>query len=835
MIVIKEQLQPYLDADADLIPLHVFNKQTIRKGKTQIRGKTPIYGNWTKRDKNVKETLLKAKEGHNVGYRLGATDLIIDVDPRNFKDQDSLNDLCEFLGVEDLADICPTVLTGSGGYHYYMTKPANMTIRKATDKFKGIDFLTKGAQIVAAGSKHPNGNFYEWDDFAPEYIERPAAPKKLLGLLEYVAPEQSSDGGEITGEQLTRLLDQLPVEEFSEHDDWFKIMCAAHHGTAGSGINEFLEWSLSDLDRDDDKHEIKVRWDSLSQKPVSTTVKSLYKAVKAWGGDTNVVTAQEDFKGIGLDEENIDISDVVGNKEMSSSYIEGAALKLANGLSKTSTNEEIATAIRSALQSDVVEQGRAKTIICKLAGINTAAYNSIASSIKDQLIEDLGRVLAGKTLQNNYYERKGLIHDGQFWAYNGKYWEYSTPEMVGKNVLQVLDSMLKQIDINVKHSTIMGEAIKLMGSMCSSTNDPLGLTKEPKPIVNCKNGELWIKKDGTTKLRSHKPESRLLQILDVEYSPAAECPMFDQALEDIFAKFPDSEEMVRHFEEYMGYCLHPVKHKPYFWLFIGPGGDGKTTLLSVLSELLGSKASQSIKLDRFKSSGDNHAYEQLVGKSLVYQEDLGYGYKFPTDVVKDLCQSGTETANPKGRPAYQFKKVCTLTVTSNSYPKNSDFTEGFRRRAMVIPFNGKFHKTKNIIYNLSQKIAKSELAGVLNRALEGYKRLQERGDFDIPESCRIATDDWLSESNHIMKFVSEHLEKTDRAADRVKTVDLYSAFVNFCQDKNINRVPLKDTVVGMIKDAGYLFGDIGSGYKGFRFVKLNHMEEMTDDFAEDEL
>ena len=85
MIVDNEQLKPYISQQADLIPLHVWNKQTVRKGKIQLRGKTPLQGDWTTTNKNPDRALALAKKGHNVGYRLGEHDLVIDIDHRNFK------------------------------------------------------------------------------------------------------------------------------------------------------------------------------------------------------------------------------------------------------------------------------------------------------------------------------------------------------------------------------------------------------------------------------------------------------------------------------------------------------------------------------------------------------------------------------------------------------------------------------------------------------------------------------------------------------------------------------------------------------------------------------
>ena len=842
MIVNKEQLKPYVRQRSDLIPLHVWNKQTVdKKGKVQKRGKTPLQPDWTKTPKNTERTLELAKKSYNVGYRIGDEDLIIDIDHRNFSDVDSLKDLCDFLGVDNLADTCPTVITGSGGFHYYLRKPKGVNIRETIDQFPGIEFKTKGRQVVCAGSKHPNGNYYRWDDFSPELGNQPDVDPKLIALLEYVVPENQIGTGTITGTQLTRLLEQLPVDEYDTNDSWFKIMCAAHHGTGGLGIEEFLEWSLNSFDYEEDEHLIRCRWSSLSAKPVSTTINSLYKEVLARGGDTSFTTAKEDFEGMSdfVDDEDVDTAfdDVMSEPTIKTSYKSGLALQLANNLHPSANEEDIITAIRAALQSGTIEQVKAMSAIQTNLKLTKGDLNAIISQIKDQIAEDLGRILAEKTLELCFYKGQGLVftNNGQYWAYNGTYWTTITKQYVGKLMTDTLDKLRAKVDVKVRENAIVNEALGIMERIVATRDDVLRLRERPHPVINCKNGELWIKKDGTSVLRPHKPKSYLLQLLDVEYSPGSECPLFDKSIREIFAAYEDCEDIVRHFEEYMGFVLHPDKRPAKWFLFKGPGGDGKTTLMKILCGILGDSVLP-VSIDKFKSgsSGDNHATETLPGKLLVYDDDLNRNAILPDGTLKQLSEDGELTANPKGVTSFKFKKVCTVTLLSNGYPKTRDLTRGFRRRAMVIPFNRAFHE-EGAVLDLAEQIVKTEIAGVLNRALQGLQRLRARGDFRDPKSCEFAKDIWISESNTVALFRKECLIISNNIKDTISLNEAYVAYTDWCILYGIVRVDTKQQFRGTMEDMDIQYGKLAGNKSGFRGVSLVKEEvEDFDGFEDDE-
>jgi len=258
-------LAPYLAANYELIPLHKPDTVSERHGKQRRDGKRPLDPNWTTRPYDAAAVAKRcAKEGRNVGVRLSAGQMVIDVDPRNFKDgNDSFGDLCLDLGLDAAA--WPHVVTGSGGHHYYMTKPSDVPVLDSLDGYPGVEFKSKGRQVVSAGSIHPEtGKLYEFDFAGPELSEAPVVPTLLLNLIRRPQRDHtSSGGGQYTQEQVAAMLDALDPTDFATYDKWLTLIMACHHASNGDARSEFLEWSSRDPAYADRDFENGRKWDSL--------------------------------------------------------------------------------------------------------------------------------------------------------------------------------------------------------------------------------------------------------------------------------------------------------------------------------------------------------------------------------------------------------------------------------------------------------------------------------------------------------------------------------------------------------------------------------------------
>ena len=243
---IREILQPFLDEGFPLIPLN---------------GKKPADSRWTTREYDNEETIaLCVRQGLNVGVRLPSDVVVVDIDPRNGATEAVISNL----GVDVRANPW-CVQTGGGGWHSYYRKPAGVRIVGALKEvFPGVDFKTKGGQVVAPGSEHPaTGKVYEWTDGPPCFDHIPDMPKTFLDAI--TRPESTAAvtrGYRITPEQLGAVLEQLDPTDYPTSALWEPIMMASHHATGGEGLEEFVEFSERDPNFSDAAGEITNRWNS---------------------------------------------------------------------------------------------------------------------------------------------------------------------------------------------------------------------------------------------------------------------------------------------------------------------------------------------------------------------------------------------------------------------------------------------------------------------------------------------------------------------------------------------------------------------------------------------
>src|SRR5262249_52964831 len=144
---------------------------------------------------------------------------------------------------------------------------------------------------------------------------------------------------------------------------------------------------------------------------------------------------------------------------------------------------------------------------------------------------------------------------------------------------KVLEAIQANPVKNQKTASMLSQVLTLLKAKLAVKDDVLRFVDDPPPVINCANGELWIRPDGTVDLRPHRPESHLRHCLDVEYDPDATCPRYDKALREIFANADKPKAMVRHWNELLGYVIQPKRNIPLIVILYGSGDNGKTKLI----------------------------------------------------------------------------------------------------------------------------------------------------------------------------------------------------------------------------------------------------------------
>jgi len=817
-----EILKWYYDRDCTLIPL--------RAGKD---GKRPLHSEWTTREYSPMELQSHAS---NVGFRMGPRDLVVDVDARH-GGLDSLPDLQEDYP-EITANVLPAVLTGGGGYHFYMRLTVDQAARWGS-KFRevlgydGIEFKGLGRQVVIPGSIHPEtGDEYEFDEFSNITIsEIPPPPDRLLAAL-LITPTASdvADESYITAwspENLKAALELLPVEEFNSNASWFPLMCAAYHATGGAGVDEFIEWSTSDPKYRNAGPSIRARWASLqSPAPTKRTAGTICHEISKRGkplpvGLPGVVSAESEFEAV----------PVPATKERPTLAAVRAQI---DEVTPSCDIKQIKSVLDDICYLDPLDRHDALDALARqsnrpksvLAEALKRLMQSLAPVVGERPTSsmDAGDEVTYTALDQVYNKGANIITlGGQFWTYTGKYWKPTDQDVVGKDVMYVVRDWVQANPKSKKSvASLTDEVLKTLKRESSSEEDLLRLTVQPPPVINCLNGEIWIdERSGQHEFKPHDPRSYLTHRIDTDYDPEAQCPLFESTLTDIFNPLGDAGNFViDHLWEMIGYTLQPRKNMPHWWLFFGRGANGKTVVLDVLTALLG-ECGLCTSLGNF-NNGNNHATTDLVGKLALIDEDVEKGTKLPGELLKKITENKKMLANPKGAKTFQFVACTSVVMAANDYPRTTDISSGMRRRALVVPFMRIFHPEEQDTAR-AERVIESELPGVLNKALEGLNRLRARGRFDPPLALRTAAANWLRGANPLAAFFADCCT-IGNENDTVLVREIWNEYQFWIQEQGRKKVPRPAFVEGMQALGHELIGGRGTPVR-FRGIRMKPTEE----------
>ena len=136
---------------------------------------------------------------------------------------------------------------------------------------------------------------------------------------------------------------------------------------------------------------------------------------------------------------------------------------------------------------------------------------------------------------------------------------------------------------------------------------------------------------------------------------------------------------------------------------------------------------------------------------------------------------------------------------------------------MVIPFDRTFTDMDKDP-ELFDRIVANELPGVLNRALEGYRRLLVRGTFKLPSAVKTATTRWLQHANPLPAFIEACCVKHPEAECRL--ADFYAAYAEWAREMGYTLTQNRQTVSLDLEHLG--FASRGTVFVGLALADRDH-------------
>jgi P4 family phage/plasmid primase-like protien len=296
----------------------------------------------------------------------------------------------------------------------------------------------------------------------------------------------------------------------------------------------------------------------------------------------------------------------------------------------------------------------------------------------------------------------------------------------------------------------------------------------PSGLLNLSNGVLDLE-SGT--LTPHSAGLRFTYKLPTRFDPEATCPSFLKFLGEVLPRETDRREVQKLF----GYCF--VSGHPYqvAHLFVGEGNNGKSTLISVLTALLGSEnvsaeTLQSLNENRFSSA-------KLFGKLLNAFADLPSNPLKQSSTFKTLTGGDQVRAELKFGAIFYFANSAKLVFSANELPEVNDRTRAFWRRWQLILFERDLTGRED--RSLGRRLA-DELPGILNWALVGRRLLKRDDGFNAELGGEGLKAEWRRRSDTLAWFAADGVESDPEGW--VPKEDFYQAYVEFCAS---NRAPAK--------------------------------------------
>jgi putative DNA primase/helicase len=424
---------------------------------------------------------------------------------------------------------------------------------------------------------------------------------------------------------------------------------------------------------------------------------------------------------------------------------------------------------------------------------------------------DAAERLMQLVLERNFNRGRHLMlcPDGRFWHYDARLWRPVQDQWVSRMVLETIEANPVK---NQNTASLIGQVLTVLRAKVAVKDDVLGFVADPPPIINTANGEVWIADDGSVELWDHRPESHLRHCLEVTYDPDAKCPEYDRAVEEIFASADNPEDLVRHWNEFVGYVIQPRRHIPIIIILLGGGDNGKTVLIRTVIRLLGTPLVEAQRVDNLDKN--RFAMGSLFGKLLYVDDDVRAGARLPDGILKTISEAKEVTGEYKYKPSFNFTVRTVPVLLCNNIPSLADLSHGMMRRLQVIPFDRTFTGDDKDP-SLFDRIWANELPGVLNRALRGYRQLLKRNSsFKIPAAVNQATDAWLGQANPLPAFIAERCVKV--VSEHCWLQELYAAYVTWAQQAGYTMIQSKPAFSRNLEHLGFksLHGNRGQRVNG---------------------
>ncbi len=359
-----------------------------------------------------------------------------------------------------------------------------------------------------------------------------------------------------------------------------------------------------------------------------------------------------------------------------------------------------------------------------------------------------------------------FVVDGTVYIYHdGVYRE----DMSGIELKSIIQSLLYDRYINYR---IVSGIYRLLVEQLVVQRRFEELNDYPAHWINFRNGFFDV---NTFKIHKHHPKYLAINQIPHELNLDIKDDLDAAGQETIrFLNhvLPNPEDRFLLYQ-YVGYCLTRDTSLQKFMILKGPGGTGKSRIISMIQNMVGEENVSGISMEALTQ---RFYPAQLRGKLLNSCADIKGGALTSVDVIKAATGEDVLLYERKGRDPGMFRSYAKLLFSANEIPVNLDEkSDALYRRMLILVLDRKPEKKDR---ELDEKL-KREVDYLIWQGIAGLKILFQEGRFRETERSRQEVEKLHRAADTVKAFMDECTER--QQGSKVNRKQLYDEYTEYCK------------------------------------------------------
>ena len=457
------------------------------------------------------------------------------------------------------------------------------------------------------------------------------------------------------------------------------------------------------------------------------------------------------------------------------------------------------------------------------------ATSGLMPGVKDDVghADDLLQVFKGKF--------RWAKHLSSWMAWTGNVWEEAQTESVAKVASNaLLDIYLKEWDRSetrdkeewikeirqARNLSRLNAALILLRGMAGIRTES-GEWDRDAYKLNTEGAVIDLR---TFEARMPDPDDLMTKLAPVRYDQLAKGTRFIEHLQKVI---PD-ENVRRHIQRHLGRSLIGEVTAEELNLWVGGGGNGKTTTYRIIMKVLGTYAKKAAPNLLIARSHEAHPTEiaDLQGARLVFSAEVDEGKKLAEAVMKEQTGGDVKKARKMRQDFYEFNQTYDLVLIANYTPKITGQDRGLWRRIKLTPWNTEIPEAEKLPQDAFIASQMEEASEVLNWLLAGLKDWQNAPKW-VAKEVLAATAEYKDEQNALLEFIGEECNEVKSATVELK--QLFARYQAYCDEMHEIAIS-KRSMLTVLKSMDYKTDDKGSKHSTrIHGLSLRTLEERDEE------